>query len=199
MNSSHLHTESHCNDTFIEAISAALLQYPDGLSEHQLIQYLRRMGYFGFLKSSPIEPLALFQAHFLLFHALYQLRDRLWQTGKAHLEIDALKIQYSSYQKGTNALSVPDALREYYLDLRNLEATTAVDVDELMASFWERLHRHDHRTEALASLGLSDPVDDETIKKTYRHLVMEHHPDRGGDHQRLQVINNAVAKLLKFT
>ena len=69
-------------------------------------------------------------------------------------------------------------------------------VDALLAAFWVRFQRRDQRAAALMELGLSDPVDDATIKRTYRQLVMRHHPDRGGETERLQVINAALRALL---
>ena len=66
----------------------------------------------------------------------------------------------------------------------------------MIASFWRRLGRFDKREEALAELGLQDPVDDQTIKMTWRRLAMEYHPDRGGDNERLQAINAAVDCLI---
>jgi hypothetical protein len=182
---------------FIVAITEALANNPEGLSEYHLIRDLHDEGYFGDLGPPPASPHALFCAHFQLFHALYRLRDHLWQTQKGHLEIDTLKIRLLPYQPESRALCTPDVLRDYYLDLSNLEMTTEQDVHELIASFWTRLQRRDQRASALAELGLSDPVDDETIKKTYRHLAMEHHPDRGGDKERLQAVNRAVGVLLK--
>jgi len=87
-------------------------------------------------------------------------------------------------------------VREYYLDLPNLEQTTERDVDELLAAFRVRFQRQDARAEALMELGLNDPVDDATIKRTYRQLAMRHHPDRGGATARLQAINAALRVLL---
>jgi hypothetical protein len=182
---------------FIVAVTEALENNPEGLTEYRLIRDLHDEGYFGELDPPPASPHALFCAHFQLFHALYRLRDQLWQTQKAHLEIDTLKIRLLPYQPGSRALRTRDALRDYYLDLSNLATTTDQDVHELIASFWTRLQRRDQRASALAELGLSDPVGDEIIKKTYRRLAMEHHPDRGGDKERLQAVNRAVEVLLK--
>ena len=66
----------------------------------------------------------------------------------------------------------------------------------MLASFWNKINRYDNRDAALAELGLKDPVDDKTIKQEYRKLVMQHHPDRGGDKDKLQKINDALTSLL---
>ena len=88
-------------------------------------------------------------------------------------------------------------MREYYSDVSNLIITTARDVDKLIASFWNRFQKTDERAEALAALGLNDPVDEKSIKMAYRRMVMKHHPDRGGDKEQLQLVNAALDQLLK--
>lgn len=185
------------DDAFFDAVAAVLAAHPAGLSEYELLSRLREAGYFSFLGDSPWEQHALFCAHFLLFHTLYRLRDRAWQGRQADVEISPLRIRWLPCRDAEAALAEPDQLRAYYLDLANLEQTTADDVERLIASFWVRMQRQDRRAEALAELGLSDPVDDITIRRAYRRLAMRHHPDRGGDKERLQAIHAAVEVLLK--
>lgn len=188
--------QAHIGEDFFAAVTRELARRPGGVSEYDLIGVLREAGYFSFMGPSPVPHHDLFCAHFLLFHVLYRLRDQARQAQAAELEIGALKIIWRPYRPATGALGRPDPLRAYYLDLANLRETTAHDVDELIASFWRRLQGNERRAEALACLGLSDPVDDATIKQAYRRLAMEHHPDRGGDTQQLQAINAALAVLL---
>jgi hypothetical protein len=195
MNYSAIDSSTVIGEAFFTAVSTLLEENPEGLSEHQLLRLLHS-DWFAFLGDSPWQPHALFCAHFLLFHALYRLRDTAWQARRAHLDISPLRIRWLPYRAADGALATADALREYYLDLANLEGTSAQDVDALLASFWARLQRSDGRAEALQELGLCDPVDDAMIKRAYRQLVMQHHPDRGGDTQRLQAINAAVDLLL---
>lgn len=53
------------------------------------------------------------------------------------------------------------------------------------------------RKEALNTLGLKkDPSFDE-LKSTYRRLVLENHPDRGGDSERFKAIEEAYRWLLE--
>jgi len=189
-------TDRALGEEFLDSVAGFLLQHPAGLSEHQLLRLLGDAGCLPFLGASPWEPHALFCAHFVLFHALYRLRDRGWQAQQAHLEIRPLNIRWQPYRSGQGELARPDSLREYYLDLSNLEQTSARDVDQLLAAFWARFQRQDQRAAALLELGLSDPVDAATIKRTYRQLAMQHHPDRGGDTARLQAINAALRALL---
>ncbi len=184
-------------EEFLQAVAAILQAHPAGLSEYELMGLLREAGFFAFLGPAPADPKALFCAHFLLFHALYRLADRASAARSARLEIGPLCIRWLPHSEGEGALGRPDTLRDYYLDLTNLQATTAQDVEALIASFWRRLGRRERRVGALAELGLADPVDDATIRRAYRRLAMQHHPDRGGDTARLQAINAAVAALLK--
>jgi curved DNA-binding protein len=44
-------------------------------------------------------------------------------------------------------------------------------------------------------LGVSKSASQEEIKKAYRNLVMEHHPDKGGDHAKFSAINEAYETL----
>jgi hypothetical protein len=184
-------------EEFLQAITAILQHHPAGVSEYELMGLLREAGFLSFLGPPPADPQALFCAHFLLFHALYRLGDRASAARRARLEIGPLSIRWLPYGGGERGLGRPDTLRDYYLDLSNLEATTAQDVEALITSFWRRLGSRDRRAGALAELGLADPVDDATIKRAYRRLAMQYHPDRGGDTARLQAINAAVALLLK--
>ena len=169
--------------------------HPEGINEHTLIRQLQDESLL--VQGQLHDSLDLFQIHFILFHALYLLRDKLWQQKKNHIEIEPLLIRLQPYHKGQHAISHHDSLRDYYLDLNNLEKTDEQDVNELLTAFWRKLANSDGRKTALEELGLSDPVDDETIKQTWRQLVMQHHPDRGGDKTKLQIINAAMDWLSK--
>ncbi len=180
-----------------ELLLTALKQHPQGLSEYELLQFLGKFP----AGESPVDALgnnyALFREHFLLFHSLYKIRDRFWRDRKANLEISPMKIRLLPHRKNRDGLMEQDVLHDYYLDLSNLETTTEEDVEQLLASFWLRLLKSDQREQALADLGLCDPVDDETIKRQYRRLAMHHHPDRGGDNKQLQLINGAMEVLAR--
>ena len=167
----------------------------DGLSEYNLLELLSEKEDTEVLYRDNLD---LFKTHFLLFHTLYRLQQKLYTNKTGCLEVDALKIVINPYQEtGQDALSIAEPLRDYYLDINNLETTTEEDVEALLSSFWEKYLANDHRQEALDALGLKDPVDHETIRKQYKQLAMEHHPDRGGDKERLQAINAAMNLLAK--
>lgn len=163
-----------------------------GMSEFELIQKLCLEKTTDFIDGELNDNLTLFQSHFLLFHHLYHLQTQLWLEQQGNLEISPLKIRLSDYREGENHLQQHDPLRDYYLNTDNLKNTTSEDIDKMLDDFWRRYLSPAERKSALHVLGLQDPVDDKTIKQSYRKLVMEHHPDRGGDKERLQSINEAI-------
>ena len=187
--------QSSIPKAFILALQVELEKQADGIGEYDLMQALRAQGYFDFL-SQPALPHELFQAHFILFHTLYLLSDIFLDKKKYLLKIHTLKIELLPYQEGENSLQVDNKLKAYYLDFNNLENTSEEDVYNMLASFWNKFNRFDNREAALAEIGLKDPVDDKVIKQAYRRLIMQHHPDRGGDTEKLQKLNDAIKSLL---
>ncbi len=168
-----------------------LQEYPGGIKEYDLLVLLDAQG-------EPLFPdyrqnnLTLFKSHFLLFHTLYRLREQLWREQRYHLHIHSLDIRLADYHPGNTGLCSKDSLRDYYLNLDNLFKTDAAAVDDMINDFWLQLSGLDKRREALTVLQLIDPVDDLTIRRQYRKLVMQHHPDRGGDGARIKELNIAM-------
>ncbi|MEW5755451.1 MAG: DNA-J related domain-containing protein [Pseudomonadota bacterium] len=178
-----------------EVILHILRQSPNGISEFELIKTLQDGGADGFDADALKSNLSMYQCHFILFHCLYALQSRL-RTEAQDIDIHCLKIKLLPYAAATTSFPAPhDPLREYYLSLTNLETTTEGDVNDLLGSFWTRFLRNDQRAFALSVLGLQDPVSPADIRKQYKKLVMEHHPDRGGDKTTLQAINEAMSLL----
>ncbi|HRD65218.1 MAG TPA: DNA-J related domain-containing protein [Candidatus Competibacter sp.] len=177
---------------------------PAGLSEHELLKCLRKT-HPSFANFDARQPLSLFRGHFLLFHALYRLRDRLSRERSGRLVIGPLRIALERAAPADAAQAdilslAPSASGDvagWYADLRRWQATTAAEVVELLRQFHAARRANGRRQAALAELGLQDPVDDAAIKRRYRRLAMCHHPDRGGDGQRLREINAALAVLRK--
>lgn len=190
-------TEYRLPDGFIHDLEFLVEHYPQGISEYDLLQALKEKGYFSFMSERPAPPMALFQAHFLLFHALYRLQKEYLQKQSSFLEVSPLNIQLREYQSGEAGLSLTDPVRDYYLDLSNLDNMTEAGVDDLIRAFWQDFECADDRATALAELGLCDPVDEVTIRQAYRRLAMLHHPDRGGEARQLQIVNAAYASLCK--
>lgn len=182
----------------MDQLLALLHRLPDGLSEHQLILRLRET-HCTHLPQLPLtDKLVLFRTHFLLFNALYRLRDRLWQERSAHLEITPLLIRLQPYREGQQELTEHDPLRSYYLDEARLRDTTEADVVHLLQSFWTRMHGGEEREAALGLFGLDARADYPAIRLRYRQLVSQHHPDRGGSTTRLQSINKAMEILERY-
>ena len=184
----------------IEEIQEILREILDarraGMSEHDLLRELarRQVDFFGadYFRS----PLGLFQRHFLLFHCLYLLRDRLRAAGQADMEIHCLKVRIVPYRSIRSVHPAPaDPLAGYYLDLDNLKSTGEADVLRLLDDFWRRFAGEEQRDEALAVMELGPAVSYPEIKQQYRRLAMRWHPDRGGDAGQFQRLEWAMGVL----
>jgi DnaJ-domain-containing protein 1 len=185
-------------DKFHDHVMEILRAHPLGLSEYELFNILAERGETDFERKAWQSKHALFCQHFLLFHVLYRLRDLLHERQQACLEISALRICLSEWQNSEQSLPAEaDPLREFYLDIAQLEKISADDVQQMLGDFWLRFHNNECRREALLMLGLDDPVSDADIKQRYRRLAMQHHPDRGGDVTTLQKINAAMSILTR--
>ncbi len=187
---------------FPEQLYALLREAPAGISEYALIQQLKT-NHCAYIPQLPLtNKLVLFRTHFLLFNALYQLRDRLLEAREQHLQINTLCIQLLPYSSGTAELCEQDPLRSYYLDMSQLGDTSERDVERLLQSFWTRMQGGEEKQAALQLFELSEQPSSglnlSTIKQRYRQLVSIHHPDRGGSTSRLQSINTAMEILQRY-
>ncbi|MGD9386558.1 MAG: DNA-J related domain-containing protein [Thioalkalispiraceae bacterium] len=185
----------------IPLVEQVLQNHQKAISEYEFLSELATRHPFFAEKAEATYSLNLFQRHFLLFHCLYVLEQQYQANGTGQLVISALEIRLLPAINHTNklhssALTTPDSVRDYYLDFSNFENTGANEVDELLGKFWLALARHDARADALRLLGLTDPVNDNIIRRKYRELVMQHHPDRGGNIKIIQQLNSAISKLL---
>jgi len=189
--------ETRLFEDLLEVLQAC----PEGVNEHSLLKKLDEMGTVTLEADTFSDNVKLFRTHFLLYNALYQLRDELWKTARGHLEITAVRIQLMPYHPGKAALQEHDPMRDYYLDIEQLEKTTQLDIETALNNFWKRLHQETVFTggglkaKALETLGLNEGVTAKQIKLSYRRLAMQHHPDRGGDPEKLQDINEAMEVL----
>lgn len=183
-----------------EQLHQLLLAAPAGLGEYQLIQQLKERHSTHIPHLPLTDKLVLFRTHFLVFNALYNLREQLWGQGRAHLQISPLCIQLLPYQAGSAELSTHDPLRDYYLDLSQLSDTDERDVEKLLASFWTRMQGGEEKLAALQLFELDEAqaLNLAVIKRRYRQLVSQHHPDRGGNTARLQSINKAMEILERY-
>ena len=183
---------------FFDVLLSVLQQHPQGVSEYDLINALREVFDEISVTVDLSDSHRLFQLHFVLFHYLYRLRDRLLETQRGYLQIDLLTITLMPYHRGQAAIAEHDNKRAYYLDLSNLEKTSREDVTDMLDGFWQKLMAGDQRVDALAVLELEEGVDYPAIKSQYRKLAMRHHPDRGGCEAKLQAINQAMDILNRY-
>ena len=192
MNYSELITQE-----FIDCIESYLDTNTDGFQEYELLSHLNTQGYFNALDVEVSMTLLIFQKHFLLFHVLYSIHQQRVDDKQGALLITPLDIRPLDYVAADTQIGEIDALAGYYLNLDNLELSTEDNVNELLNSFWEMYLKYDKRADALRVLELKDPVTDKEIVVRYRQLASVHHPDKGGDHEEIQAINEAYAILIK--
>lgn len=185
-------------DNFIEIVEDYLQQHPQGFKEYDLIEHLNQKHIFRNKADKKSPSFQIFQKHFLLFHVLYMLNEEMINNKSGCLKISPLLIQKLSYTDAHTEIGEFDPLRDYYIDINNMKMATEETVDGLLTSFWEQFLTNKQRKEALDTLGLSDPVDDHEIKTNYRRLANTHHPDKGGDNEKIQTINKAYAALIKI-
>lgn len=179
-----------------DILQQILAATPAGLTEHALLQALAARELEVFEPDDTRSMLGLFQRHFLLFHCLYGLRDRLRTAAQADLEIHCLNIRLLPYTAiASEHPAAPDNLAAYYLDLHNLESADEEVVSQLLDEFWQRYNGAEHRGEALAVMELENPASYDEIKRQYRRLAMQRHPDRGGDPEQFHRLEWAMGIL----
>ncbi|KPQ30307.1 MAG: DnaJ-class molecular chaperone with C-terminal Zn finger domain [Marinobacter excellens HL-55] len=173
---------------------------PDGLSELDLIKALQRQPWQLIGSVNYHLPDQLYPVHFLLFHVLYTLRDQLATFGEA-LSISPLRL--SIRQQHTVACDgLPgeeDKLRAFYLDLSKYHMSDDT-IQKMMDDFWSGQSRprptQPDVSEAASTLGFSAlPEQFAPVKQRFRKLVMQAHPDRGGDTEAIQKLNGAFSVL----
>jgi hypothetical protein len=185
----------------LPAVLQLLRAAPAGLSEYELLRRLDQAQQFPALAAEP--DLALFQKHFLVMNALYRLQESLWREDRLHLQVTPLHIAIMAADPAASGQEVAAdssaALRDYYLDWRQLEQTDGVAVAQLLGAFWQRLRADDRREQALAALELGPDSTWAQIKAQYRRLAARAHPDRGGDRERFLAVRAAyeVLRLLR--
>lgn len=173
---------------------------PQGISEFELLRQLQHERDAEFDPNLFRDNLAMYRSHFLLFHALYRLRDYLRSQQLAALDIHVLKIQLQVWESTSpGSLSTPDQMREYYLDLEHMENTSLEDIENLLGQFWTHYYVDQKRDQALAVLDLAMTAGRDEIEQRYRNLAMKLHPDRGGDEKQFQDLQQAITILRRST
>lgn len=178
-----------------DPILLILEQYESGISEYDLLKNLAHRDDAKIHIEPFKDNLTLFQTHFMLFHILYKLKEYLELFKNQTLEISCLCIKISPFFLNPSLnqnITFYDPMKSYYLDINNLINTTNDTVNEMLNSFWKKFSNYNKRTEALDILGLSDPIEREEIEKRFRQLILEHHPDKGGNKEYIIQINRAM-------
>ncbi len=182
----------------------ALLQHQPGpLTEYQLMTALDDE-YQHLHGLSDSASLRLFQKHFLLMNALYQLQATLAEEN-LQLHISALSIHITPLDTSQHqpAQAGSHTLRDYYLNGEHLLNTGENEVAQLLDSFWTQFDKYQQRhpatgdcAAAYAALGLDAASTTwEDIKATYRRRIADTHPDKGGNTQAFIALRGAYEVL----
>ncbi|WP_096275519.1 DNA-J related domain-containing protein [Marinobacter sp. LV10R510-11A] len=142
----------------------------------------------------------LYPVHFLLFHVLYRLRDTLAEAGEK-LTISPMRIGIERQDTigGNGMPGTVDSLRSFYLDLSQYELPED-SINQMMDNFWAGYKgmapSRPETLQAAKVLGF-DSVPDSflTVKQAFRRAVMQAHPDRGGETEAIQSLNEAFTVL----
>lgn len=163
------------------------------IGEYDIISQLEQQG-IVFPEDGDSYKVAMFKKHFMTMNALYHLQQDLLEDGY-YLKISALDIAIETLGKPSKKQSLLDSaehkVRDYYLDWNNFKTTGEAEINELLSGFWNMYFAQDKQAEALEILELKSDASWEHVKKTYRRLVTEHHPDKGGNDARFIEIRGA--------
>lgn len=177
-----------------------LRQNPAGINELAMIKILQKAPWELFGSVNFAEPDKLYPVHFLLFHVLYRLRDQLASGGET-LTISPLAIQLrnTTVVGGTGLPDQADELRNFYLDLSKY-SLPGESINRMMDDFWAGRSgcrpEPSQTREAAATLGFDNmPTEFEEVKQRFRRAVMRAHPDRGGETEAIQHLNQAFSVL----
>ena len=174
------------------------------MSEYSLISALQAPPYGLFDKQALREPLVMFQTHFVVFHALYQVRDRWRENGVGELDIHTLRIALNAPLTDTSLPVKADPLRSYYLNWDNFKQTGKGEVDALLNDFWQRIGGDLATTVSVSEiedakrelqLANDQQMTLASVKRQYRKLVHIHHPDKGGDEVKAKRLVRAFSVL----
>ena len=189
-------------------IECYLLTQPS-CREYDIIRHLQEIQRMP--KTALANSLSMFRCHFLVFNALHRIKAK-WQNNpdsNIALEISSLRISTKKHVENQNTHTKTqqqaepfDPLSLFYLDLTQLNQTTETDINKLLDQFWLRFTNGPldtvEKEQALETLELKGDVDFSLIKKQYRRLAMRHHPDRGGDKNKLIAIHQAMECLENY-
>lgn len=174
------------DNPLIWPLLSLLQSTPHSWKVHHLAAKLQQQGLMQDLDSDPQK--ALFKQNFLLMNALFQLQQMLLPD--SWLQVKSMQIQiFRRVPSDLNQqLSEDDSLRDYYMDWHNYD-TSANVIQQILESFWHRYEQYIganpnamHKRQALSVFELDDNATSKMIRKQWRRLALQWHPDRqGGD------------------
>lgn len=189
------------DNPLIQPILSILEACDKGISEFELLRQLESDApIFDELGNDP--DLKLFRKHFLIMNALYQLQQKLWQEDEVRLYISPLQIhleaatQIEESQSSEVEDGVEAKLAAYYLDWNEYDNTDAEDVSALLKGFYSKLFNHEDTEKALKLLGIKENASKSEIKRAYRLLVRNAHPDKGGNTKKFIKLRKAYEHLI---
>ena len=179
-----------------------------GISEYELICILKSPPYSVLDEDALRDSLMMFQTHFVLFHCLYQLRNRWREQKIGELVIGLTTITLNPILESSINIETEDSLANYYLDWSNLGCSNKNDIEALLDSFWQKMAG----AELNANMSLSElkrvcivmeieSLEDITLlelKQQYRKLQHKNHPDKGGSIIASQSVLQAYSQLRKY-
>ncbi|MBD3306295.1 DnaJ domain-containing protein [candidate division KSB3 bacterium] len=90
------------------------------------------------------------------------------------------------------------SLRYFYADPENFYKLDEDTAAAVINGTWELLTHYDTYQQSLAVLGLADTIDLGRLKKRFKRLAKQYHPDRGAaSHEKFSEINNAYQFLVR--
>ncbi len=93
----------------------------------------------------------------------------------------------------------PLSIKHFYLDAANYDYLDAETAEVFLRGAFEMVADHRRLQESLDILDLPRTADLAMLKRKFRRLAMEHHPDRGAaSHERFNRINRAYRILLRL-
>lgn len=90
------------------------------------------------------------------------------------------------------------SLRHFYLDPENYTSLDRETAAAFLDGAWELLTRYDRYRESLETLNLSETPTVGQVRRRFRELAMDHHPDRGAESaERFHAVNRAYRFLIR--
>jgi len=91
------------------------------------------------------------------------------------------------------------SIRYFYKDINNYYKLDEKTAELFVKGTWEILSNYDLYKESFSLLGISETNDLTRIKKSYRNLAKQYHPDRGADSaEQFYKINSAYQLLMRI-